>query len=53
VIIVCDFLLERTLDYLNGKRLDPELPAELKDVYDADQYRKQQEYKKVMTGFPC
>lgn len=51
VIIVCDFVLERILDHLNSKRMDPKLPAELKDVYDADQYRKQQEYKKVNDRF--
>jgi STE24 endopeptidase len=50
-IIVADFALERFLDHLNGKRWSSELPAELKDVYDAEQYRKQQEYKKANDKF--
>ncbi|MBN2480100.1 MAG: M48 family metallopeptidase [Bacteroidales bacterium] len=51
LIIVFDFVLERVLDYLNSKSINPELPDELKDVYDADQYRRQQEYKKVNDRF--
>ncbi len=46
-IIVFDFILERTLDYLNSKNWSNELPEELKDVYDAEKYKKQQDYKKV------
>lgn len=51
IIITADFLLERWLDYLNRKSMGSDLPAELKDVYDADQYRKQQEYKRVNDRF--
>lgn len=51
LIIAFDFILERLLDYLNSKNRNPELPDELKDVYDADQYRKQQEYKKENDRF--
>jgi STE24 endopeptidase len=51
VIIVLDFILERYLDYLNSKELSTTLPHELKDVYDADQYRKQQEYKRANDRF--
>ncbi|MFO7371004.1 MAG: M48 family metallopeptidase [Bacteroidales bacterium] len=50
-IITVDFALERYLDFLNRKSLNPELPDELKDVFDADQYRKQQEYKRVNDRF--
>jgi len=50
-ITIIDFILERYLDYLNGKSWSPELPDELKDVYDAEQYRKQQEYKRVNNRF--
>jgi STE24 endopeptidase len=50
-IIVADFALERYLDHLNSKRWSSELPPELKDVYDAEHYRKQQEYKKVNDKF--
>lgn len=51
VILVADFALERYLDYLNSRNRSTELPGELRDVYDADQYRKQQEYKKENDRF--
>jgi len=47
VIVSFDFLLDRILNYLNTRHSSMELPEELKDVYDAGQYRKQQEYKKA------
>jgi STE24 endopeptidase len=50
-IIIIDFALERYLDYLNSKNWNPELPEELKDVFDAVQYRKQQEYKRANDRF--
>jgi STE24 endopeptidase len=50
-IITVDFIVERILDILNSKRWNPELPEELNDVYDAGQYRKQQEYKKANERF--
>jgi STE24 endopeptidase len=51
VILIADFIIERWLDYLNGKKLSAELPEELKDVYDAGQYKKSQEYKRVNDRF--
>jgi len=51
IIIVADFVLERYLHYLNRKSMTDELPSEVRDVYDADQYRKQQEYKKTNDRF--
>jgi STE24 endopeptidase len=51
VILVVDFTLERYLDYLNSRRRSTQLPDELKDVFDAEQYRRQQEYKKVNDRF--
>jgi STE24 endopeptidase len=50
-IIAFDFILERFLDYLNSKKWSAELPDEVKDVYDAERYRKQQEYKRVNDRF--
>ena len=50
-IIVIDFIIERWLDYLNSRILSIELPPELKDVYDAGQYKKSQEYKRVNDRF--
>jgi STE24 endopeptidase len=51
VIIVVDYVLERILDYLNSRKWSNVLPDELRDVYDAGQYRKQQEYKRVNDRF--
>src|SRR5512138_2877878 len=50
-ILVVDFALERFLGYLNRKRMTGVLPAELTDVYDAEQYKKQQAYKKTNDRF--
>jgi STE24 endopeptidase len=50
-ILVMDFALERYLDLLNSRHRTTRLPEELKDVYDAEQYRRQQEYKKVNDRF--
>jgi len=50
-ILVLDFALERYLDYLNRRKWSAELPAELRDVYDGERYRKQQEYKRVNDRF--
>ncbi|MBP5454902.1 MAG: M48 family metallopeptidase [Paludibacteraceae bacterium] len=43
-ILVLDFALETILDYLNGKNASDTLPDEVKDLYDAEKYKKQQEY---------
>lgn len=51
LIVIADFVLERYLHYLNRKSMSNVLPEELTDVYDADQYKKQQEYKKVNDRF--
>jgi STE24 endopeptidase len=50
-IVVIDFIIERWLDYLNSRKLSTELPPELNDVYDAAQYKKSQEYKRVNDRF--
>ena len=51
VLIVGDYLLERILDYLNTKHMSAELPDELQGIYDADSYRKSQEYQKEKQRF--
>jgi len=43
-ILVIDFALETYLDHLNGKNVSLQLPDEVKDIYDAEKYKKQQEY---------
>ncbi len=49
--LAIDYLLSLIADLLNLKALDRELPAELADIYDADSYRKSQEYTRVTTRF--
>ncbi len=50
-IIILDFLFEKYLDYLNLKVLKPDVPDELKDIYDREKYRKSQLYLKTNTKF--
>ncbi len=49
--LAIDYLLSLVADLLNLKALVPELPAEFADVYDADSYRRSQEYTRVATRF--
>ena len=42
--VVFDFLLGRWLNYLNEKNRATDLPNELKDVYDAEEYQRSQQY---------
>ena len=39
-ILIGGFMLERWLDLKNMRHTEPELPDELKDVYDDEEYRK-------------
>ena len=50
-IILFDYILERVLDYLNSTYWSNELPKELKGIYEADKYKKAQEYEKTTTRF--
>jgi len=50
-ILVFDYLLERLLDYLNSLLWSNDLPAELEGIYDADKYRRSQEYTRTNTRF--
>lgn len=50
-ILVFDFLLERTLDYLNTTRWNEQVPDELKGIYDEEKYRRQQAYSKTNHRF--
>jgi STE24 endopeptidase len=49
--IVADFILSLISDILNLKHLSPDLPETFRDVFDADRYRKSQEYTRVTTRF--
>jgi len=50
-IIIFDYLLERFLDFLNATRRSTELPKELEGIYDAEKYKKSQEYDRVKSRF--
>lgn len=43
-ILVIDFALGCYLDYLNNSQVSEALPEEVKDLYDAEAYKKQQQY---------
>ena len=51
VILIVEFLFDKYLDYLNLKSLQPQLPKEAEEIYDAEKYRKSQEYYKVNHNF--
>jgi STE24 endopeptidase len=51
VTIALSFILDLISNLLNLKALDPKLPDEFKDVFDAEKYSKSQEYTKVNTRF--
>ena len=49
--VVGIYLLDLFSELLNLKALDPQLPGEFADVYDAEKYAKSQEYTRVTTRF--
>jgi STE24 endopeptidase len=51
IVLSFGFILERFLDYLNSKTWTDRLPMELQDVYDPDEYKKSQLYKKENDRF--
>ena len=51
ITIIFSFVLDLISNLLNLKALDPKLPKEFADVFDAKKYRKSQEYTKVNTRF--
>ena len=50
-LYIGEFLLSKTLSFLNTKRWSNELPKELEDIYDKDKYSKSMEYEKVKHKF--
>ncbi|MFO7655479.1 MAG: M48 family metallopeptidase [Bacteroidales bacterium] len=50
-ITVFDFILERVLSILNTSRMNTTLPEDLKDVFDEEQYKKSQKYKRANDKF--
>lgn len=55
IVILAALLLEHALsvvaDILNLRHLRPELPAEFEGVYDAEAYRRSQDYARARTRF--
>ncbi|MCK0190235.1 M48 family metallopeptidase [Arenibacter sp. F20364] len=51
VILLIQFSIEAVLEYLNAKRYSDVVPNELNDVFDKEEYRKAQEYKKTNYRF--
>ena len=49
--LLIDFILDIIIDILNLKALREELPSEFEGIYDAEIYRKSQEYTRVNTKF--
>ncbi|MEC3908401.1 M48 family metallopeptidase [Tamlana sp. 2201CG12-4] len=50
-IIILNFLVDKILDALNAKHFNDELPEDLKDVYDATEYKRSQSYKATKYKF--
>ena len=48
-IITFEFGLEMLLNYLNISSLSASLPSELEGLYEADAYKKSQDYTKAKT----
>lgn len=50
-VILFDFILQLILDYLNTTKWSDELPSELEGIYDAENYKKSQDYLKTRFRF--
>jgi len=50
-IVAANFGIEQLLSALNRKHKSKDLPKELKDIYDPDQYRKSLEYQQANDRF--
>ncbi|WP_420400258.1 M48 family metallopeptidase [Flagellimonas sp.] len=51
VILVVQYLIHQLLEYLNAKRFESEVPKELQDVFDGEEYQKSQQYKRTNYRF--
>lgn len=50
-IIILDFVVEKTLDFLNASKFKDPIPSALKDVLDPSQYQRSQQYKAANFRF--
>ncbi|WP_420602326.1 M48 family metallopeptidase [Flagellimonas sp.] len=51
IILVVQYLVQQVLEYLNAKRFSSNVPDELSDVFNAEEYQKSQQYKKTNYQF--
>ncbi len=51
IIIIADFILDIVVDMLNVKHIKTDLPGEFEGYYDAEKYKKSQNYLKENTRF--
>jgi len=50
-LLLADFIFERFLEFLNSTQWSDQLPEEVKDIYDEQEYQKQQAYEKANYRF--
>lgn len=50
-LVLFDFLFGKSLTLLNLRRMTPELPVELKDIYDSKKYSESLRYQKTNIRF--
>lgn len=50
-ILVLDFVIDKYIDHLNARHFNDDIPDELKDVYNQEEYFKSQAYKKENYRF--
>ena len=50
-ILLVKFILDTLLNHLNAKHFNDTVPEEVSNVYDIDEYKKSQSYKKVNHNF--
>jgi STE24 endopeptidase len=51
VIVILDFIWTQYLAYRNRKRMTPDVPKQLEDIYVQEKYQKQQAYQKENSRF--
>ena len=47
VIVVFNYLFSRIMEFLNSRKYGDPVPEGLEDVYEAEDYKKSMNYKKV------
>ena len=50
-LLLADFIFERFLEFLNSTQWSDQLPEEVNDIYDVQEYQKQQAYEKANFRF--